>query len=437
VDDATDCDDTDAGVNPGAEEVCNTGVDEDCDADPEECRLEGVLSTALASTSWTYDGDDVVEIFGLGDVAGGTGAEVAIATSDAIHLIEDPPAGTWVLGSTDFVRLNSPSDSAWTSAVVATGSLGETLVVANARGDADDVYVVSAFSSGEIQVDVRFPHTTLPGVLGVEPSLAAGNNQVWIGSGGTVHLLDLVSSVAEPVLTEVVVGGDETGLGESVTFGDLDADGVGDLVVSAPGANADQGEVFVFYGMAGNVATVDADAAISGRTGNRMGDVLATIDGCDFNGDGYQDLLLGAPAATGRETDSGAAFLYSGPVVGTLGVLDAYLMVDGTYAGGRLGSSLSGSGDLDADGRSDVLIGGGGSDGTDARTYLLYGDNRGGRGETELTNAIYAGGDAYSPGPTSTHVGDVNDDGADDFLVLGADSALTRSTVWLFGGAGE
>lgn len=133
--------------------------------------------------------------------------------------------------------------------------------------------------------------------------------------------------------------------------GDLDGDGFEDVVVGAPGASDQRGRVALFRG--GEAPGTTADAAVEGPSpGDRFGDALAGVG--DVNGDGAPDWLVGAPLADGVAIDSGRAWLFLGgwPPGST-----PTLTLDAAAAGDRHGAVVAGIGDLDADGFRDFAVG--------------------------------------------------------------------------------
>ena len=135
-------------------------------------------------------------------------------------------------------------------------------------------------------------------------------------------------------------------LGASVSSaGDVDRDGFDDLLVGAPGAGFDgminAGAAHVYSGATGLLLWRFDDAEI----GDELGGSVSGVG--DADGDGTPDLMAGATGAGG----AGSAYVYSG-ATGTL-----IRQFDGATAGDAFGASVSGAGDLDGDGRAELIVG--------------------------------------------------------------------------------
>ncbi len=261
---------------------------------------------------------------------------------------------------------------------------------------------------------------------------AAGGGYLVYGRPG----LDLDASLAD-----LQVSADVVFLGASVmehsgsavaAAGDVNGDGFADLLIGAylasPGGVVRSGQSYLVYGGPALPASFDlasADVVFTGVAADDFsGRALAGIG--DVNGDGYDDILIGAPGADpGGLTDAGEAYLvYGGPaLVGKISLASADARFTGMAVGDGAGSAVSGAGDIDGDGRADLLIGAPQADsasGTDSgKAYLFFGFSPpAGTLALDDASVVLSGGQGGDwVGYALASAGDIDGDGHDDILI--------------------
>jgi len=158
------------------------------------------------------------------------------------------------------------------------------------------------------------------------------------------------------------VGDDDGGfLGISVSGnGDVNGDGYPDVLLGAYNHDEDvnnDGAAFLVYGpVSGSVDMAVADARLIGEAEDDQAGYPVSIDG-DVNGDGNADVLVGAWGNDRGGDESGAAYLFFGPIYGTLdlGTADAILVGEGDDYWTSKSGTLSP--DVNGDGLDDILLG--------------------------------------------------------------------------------
>ena len=215
--------------------------------------------------------------------------------------------------------------------------------------------------------------------------------------------------------------------GNSVsTAGDVNGDGYSDLIVGAPNYSSDIGRVYIYLGgLTMGMFNDTADVVITGEAVNSDFGFQVSSAG-DVNGDGYSDVIVGAP---NYSSNTGRAYIYFGGAVMN-NVAD--VIMTGETAGSQFGSSVSSAGDVNDDGYDDVIAGAPSYSTNTGRVYVFFGG-------ALMNNAadVIMSGEATGNffGRSVSTAGDVNGDGYSDVIAgaRGFSSNTGRAYVFLGG----
>ncbi len=254
-----------------------------------------------------------------------TGTTASPTWTFAVPFADAPAQTSWPrlfdtdLDGHDEVALGEPSAAA-VSIYAGTATGPVTTAALRLTGPVASRFGASVAHAGDVNGD---GYADL--VVGAPSENAA---YLYLGSAGGIAGRTRIAGAALSELGASVAGA-----------GDIDGDGFGDLIVGAPGT----AQALVFRGSPDGIAA-RPDFVLSGAAGSRFGAAVASAG--DVDGDGFGDVVVGAPMAD-------AAFVHRGAASG----LAASAIALSGAAGSRFGTAVGGGDVAGLDGMSDVIIG--------------------------------------------------------------------------------
>ncbi len=311
----------------------------------------GSATGPKTTPAWTYEPNQAdaacgIAIAAAGDVNGDGRDDVLVATANWDAGAADAGKAELFLGTASGLQ----ASPAWSFAGAQAGELLGLSVAAAGdlnRDGFDDVIVgATGWSNGESGEGRALVFHGRSSGLNATPA--------WSAEGGQAG----------------------AAFGQSVAgAGDTNGDGWGEVIVGArvfDNGEVDEGRAFVFGGSAAGLSAAPVWTAEPNQPGASFGVAVAGIG--DHNGDGYADVLVGAFLHDGSFSDEGRALLYLGSA-GGLQPSPGFVTEGGAFDA-RLGYSLGSAGDVNADGRPDLVVGAhffSGSQSREGKAIVLYG----------------------------------------------------------------
>ena len=388
---ADDCDDALASSYPGAPEVCGNGVVDDCTSNEtpplESCYgVRGLDTADVRFVSATPEGWLGCSVATLGDPDGDGTTEVVLGMygsdtqSGAVVVVEVPAQGL-VDVATARTQINAASELDWLGESVSVIRREDGVVhdiLTGARHDdgtgnnAGAVYLISSNVDGTVTTTSAFTTLTAGhagdhfGALvlgggdingdGIEDAIfgapSAGRDQSGMGY---VQYGPLPEGEARISDADVIVDSalDGANFGRVAAAGDVDGDGLNDVVFGARYAAIDgveaAGGAYLFTGLTGTASYDETDASAHLAGTEAFGELGAAVALANLDGDPLAELVAGVPGAS---EGAGEVWIASGA---TLGALTPQIVLLGP-PGSSFGASLA-AGDINGDGRTDLVVG--------------------------------------------------------------------------------
>ncbi len=224
--------------------------------------------------------------------------------------------------------------------------------------------------------------------------------------------------------------------GSSVSSaGDVNGDGIDDIIIGAQRANSVRGQSYVVFGSSSGFNSSLNLSALNGTNGFVLNGInandasgVSVSSAGDVNGDGIDDIIIGAPSTN---FGTGQSYVVFGSSSGFNSSLNLSALngtngfkLNSMARGDESGESVSSAGDVNGDGIDDIIIGALGGRSGRGRSYVVFGNSSGFNSSLNLsalngTNGFVLNGVAANDasGVSVSSAGDVNGDGIDDIII--------------------
>ncbi|HLK27774.1 MAG TPA: FG-GAP-like repeat-containing protein [Puia sp.] len=371
----------------------------------------GSASGLSSSPAATLSGINALDSFGVsvataGDINGDGYADIIVG---APGVSSNAGAAYIFLGSNSGIATASASAA---TAVLTTGS-----------ATANQYFGTSVASAGDVNGDSF--SDIIVGAYGVTTNQGAA----YVYSGSSTG----IATGASPSAT--INGGSTLGVGDRLGFsvataGDINSDGYSDIIIGAPFKSLGTGAAYIYQGSPSGIGAT-ASATLTGAALSGLGTSVASAG--DVNGDGYSDVIIGAP---GVSSFQGAAYIFLGTNSGiaNANASSAATTFSGTASNQYFGASVASAGDMNGDNYSDVIIGAFGTSGNAGAAYIYEGTSSGISNSATPALTLNGANPGDSYGFSVASAGDVNGDGISDVLVGAPNSSTATGIVYVYNG---
>ncbi|MBI2565797.1 MAG: FG-GAP repeat protein [Candidatus Schekmanbacteria bacterium] len=330
----------------------------------------------------------------------------------------------------DFLYVEVSSDDSWSSPKFVRALTGQSPGFPDSQNVSVDLSSIdgqpTAYLAFRMTTDADDPRLGVDiDNLGVRCQSTAYGDAHFVFLGGTSMASPHVAGGAAlawaahgPLVWSPSVGLEDDGLGFSVAAaGDVNGDGHGDVVIGVPGfdgGETNEGQARVYDGSGNGLSATPSWSAEGGLAAANFGHSVAGAG--DVNGDGYGDVIVGAPFYNDGFGVLGRVYVFHGSATG-LAASPAWWL-EGNQPGAAFGSSVAGAGDVNGDGYGDVIVGAGAYDedfADEGRVHVYLGSATG----LSVVPAwvAYGGQSGAGFGFAVAGAGDVNGDGYSDVVI--------------------
>jgi hypothetical protein len=313
----------------------------------------GSASGLATTAAWTAESDQVTAYFGYsvstaGDVNGDGYSDVIVGAYQYDNIENNEGRAYVYLGSESGLAITA----AWTAESDQVNALyGNSVSTAgdvNGDGYSDVIVGANQYDNGENNEGRAYVYLGSASGLATTAAWTAESDQATANFGYSVS-----------------------------TAGDVNGDGYSDVIVGAAdydNGETDEGRAYVYLGSLSGLATTAAWTVESDQVSAEFGYSVSTAG--DVNGDGYSDVIVGAVYYDNGQNNEGRAFVYLGSASGI--ATTAAWTAESNQANSWFSFSVSTAGDVNGDGYSDVIVGAPyytGGQINEGRAYVYYGNN--------------------------------------------------------------
>ncbi len=403
-----DCDDTDPSAYPRAPEWL-LGHDLNCDGE-----MGGSLSQADYSFIGEFQGWEAASVSTAGDVDGDGRDDVLIGSCGASHGGPYAGKGYIILGSSLGPQAMSLTDADYH--FVGENEYDYAGCTVSSAGDVD------GDGLGDIIIGATGSDMTVSAPDTGRAYIILGRS---LGPSTTMSLTDADYNIVGEGIKDGA-GGNQS------SAGDIDGDGLGDIIIGVGGSDdggEGAGEAYIVLGgslgSSQEMNLKDADYTFVGENDYDLAGCEVAGAG-DVDGDGFVDVIIGAYGNDDGGDAAGKSYVVLGSALGSP---QAMILADADYSfvgeneHDYASRALSSAGDADGDGLGDIIIGAEGNDdnGEDSgKAYIILGSSLGAASTMSLADADYSfvgentGEDA---GWSLSTAGDVDGDGLGDVII--------------------